>query len=75
MSQASEEQRKIWGGEDSVGEDKAEKYLADHGYILQRNWTWKLPTPDHKITEEEYGAMCFLIDEWDYGGFVREGKE
>jgi hypothetical protein len=76
MPQATEEQRKLWGGRNGVGEDKAENFLQSHGYILQRNWTWKKPTPTHTVTQEEYEAICFLIDEWDYGGiFVEKRKK
>jgi hypothetical protein len=75
MPQASEELRKLWGGSDGVGEDKAEKFLKSHGYKLRRDWRWELPTSNHSITDDEFDALCFLVDEWDYGGIYKEGKE
>ena len=72
MPQANEEQRKNWGdGPDGIVEGKAIKYLEDHGYKLQKNWFWKLPTPNHQITDSELQAIGFLIDEQDFGGVVR----
>lgn len=44
------------------------KFLEKAGYILNKNWTWKLPSPDHKITEEEDLCLVYLIEEWDFGG-------
>lgn len=70
MPQASDELRELWGG--GVGEEKAINYLESKGYILTRNCLWKLPNKNHKITQEEYTALCFLIDEWDFGGIEKE---
>jgi hypothetical protein len=75
MPQASEEQRKEWGGALGIGEDKAEEYLLSRGYKLTPGWLWILPTPEHKVTDEERGAIGFLVDEWDYGGYVKDVDE
>lgn len=62
--------RKKWGGEGGVGEDKAEDFLRSRGYVLRRDWLWEHPRvlewKDMRLDEQE--AMCFLCDEWDYGG-------
>lgn len=68
MPQASDAQRRRWGGRHGVGEDKAEGFLKSRGYVLTRQWYWTLPKPDHYVTAEEADAMQFLMDEWDYGG-------
>ncbi len=73
MPQATDEQRKAWGGEQGVGEDKAIGFLEGRGFILGRDWFWDKPTPEHVVTEEEFGAMAFLVDEWDFG-WLRENK-
>ncbi len=67
MPQATDEQRRLWGENGGVGEGKAIQYLNNAGYILRRNWTWQKPE-GHIPTEEEIGAIDFLIDEWDFGG-------
>jgi hypothetical protein len=50
---------------------EAIKYLHDRGYRLNRRWCWLLPHPDHEPTPREFGAVRYLIDEWDLGGIVR----
>lgn len=72
MPSASDEMRALWGGQDGVGEDKAESYLKAAGFTLTRGWLWEHPTKKtyESLTEEEYGAMLFLVQEWDYGGLV-----
>lgn len=71
MPQASYEQRKAWGGYGGIGEDKAEDYLQGKGWVLTHRWTWVPPTLGHPTSEQEWGAIQFLIDEWDYGGIDR----
>jgi hypothetical protein len=68
MPQASDEDRAKWGGYGGVGEDKAISFLLAAGYTLTRQSTWLKPSPDHIVTEDESGAMWFLIEEWDYAG-------
>jgi len=66
MPQASEDLRREWG--DGTNTDqKAVKFLEARGYKLGRDWRWESP---HKPSEEEIRAICYLIDEWDYGGIV-----
>lgn len=69
MPQASDELREKWGGEMGVGEDKAYNYLVSKGYELTRQWLWKKPS-NHSMTQDEFEAMKFLVDEWDYGGLA-----
>lgn len=75
MPQATEELRSKWGGQQGVGEDKAEDFLKERGYKLTRQWLWEKPTPAHTPTDEELEAMAFLIQEWDYGGLVEQTEE
>lgn len=67
MPQASNELRARWGGFQGVGEDKAEAFLTDHGFILTDHWSWISPKPEVEVTEDEWSAMDFLVYEWDYG--------
>ena len=71
MPQASEAMRAIWGGECGVGEDKAEAHLRGNGWTLTRQWEWRRPTPDYEPTDDDIGAINFLICEWDYGGIAQ----
>jgi hypothetical protein len=71
MPQATLEQRKRWGGALGVGEDKAEAFLEERGWVLTRQWQWVPPTLGYYASDEEHEAIAFLIDEWDYGGIVR----
>jgi hypothetical protein len=73
MPQASEEQRQEWGEDGGAGEGKAIAYLKAAGYTLLPNWFWRKPSPEHKPTEKELGAIWFLIDEWDFGGIEPRG--
>lgn len=65
MPQASEELREKWG----IDEQKASKFLESHGFKLTKDCQWQAP-PEHTITEEEWSAIEFLIDEWDFGSLV-----
>lgn len=74
MPQASDELRKIvhWivqckpdGIVPSDGDVTA--FLEQRGYTLTRAWDWKLPQPDHVVTEMEYLCLTYMVDEWDYG--------
>lgn len=70
MPQAPEKMRAAWGGEQGVGDDKALAYLKERGFKLTPQWLWQKPSPDHKMTDDDWGAIDFLICEWDYGGLV-----
>ena len=70
MPQASDEDRAKWGGHQGVGEDKAMKHLEGRGYKLLRSWYWR-PPPGvtlETMSLDDYEAMKFLVDEWDFGG-------
>lgn len=67
MPQASDEDRARWGGVDGIGEDKAIDYLRGRGFTLTRHWFWLKPD-GLEMTPDDWGAINFLIDEWDFGG-------
>lgn len=73
MPQATEAMRKRWKHYEPGGGDQlATKYLEERGYVLTRDWRWVIP-PGHKPTAKEIDAVQFMVDEWDYGGFVKPG--
>lgn len=72
MPQASDEQRKAWGGQQGVGDDKAIKYLKSRGYLQTSKWNWLIPIKDDSPSNDDLEAAAFLVDEWDWGWFVRE---
>ena len=63
MPTASDEQRAEWGIDDAP----VVKFLRDAGYKDTPEWTWIKPSPEHEPTEKEVSAICFLVDEWDWG--------
>ena len=69
MPQATDELRARWGGRDGIGEDKALKHLAGHGFKLSRGGIIYPPIGfDPKDDPTDcMGAVNFLCDEWDYG--------
>ena len=71
MPQASEDDRAraraLFG---SIMVDDACKFLLARGF-KERRWTWQ--APDREITDDEWFAINFLIDEWDYGGIENVG--
>lgn len=69
MPQASDEDRARWGGRDGIGEEKAMDYLESRGFRLTRQWHWIKPD-GHIMTDDDWGAINFLIDEWDFGGLA-----
>lgn len=78
MPEASNEQRAKWG----ISEHRAEEYLFWHGWVMLPGWVWwhhaavlsgdrvRMLAPGHKWREwrNEWEAICFLCDEWDFGG-------
>ena len=68
MPQASEDARAAWGGYEGVGDDKATYHLKMRGFVLTPEWTWRKPSPDYVPDADDFGAINFLIEEWDYGG-------
>lgn len=73
MPQASSELRdimsKVFGG-DGIDDNIPMKFLASRGYTLTPTWQWRLPTPEHWVTDKEELCIRFLIEEWDFGGTV-----
>lgn len=70
MPQASQELREEWMADGIASDEKAMQYLKAAGYRLTRQWFWIKPTPAHSPTDKEWSAICFLVDEWDFGGIV-----
>lgn len=74
MPQATPELRHVmlvnFGSE--VGDEGPIKFLENAGYVLNRNWTWKRPTPFIAPTELEALCILFLIEEWDFGGLEEQ---
>lgn len=64
MPQAEEWLRNKWG----IMDGPAIEFLESRGFKLTREWCWTHPCPEHyQPTDEEYEAVIFLIDEWDFG--------
>lgn len=69
MPQADEELRAAWRhGEEGGGDAAAMAHLRGAGFVLTRQWTWRIP-PGHTITDRDRSAMLYLVDEWDFGGW------
>jgi hypothetical protein len=66
MPQASEVLRLEWNG---PSDRDAVAYLRGRGYVLQRDWFWRVP-PNTVPTDKDIRAVRFLFDEWDYGGLA-----
>jgi hypothetical protein len=64
MPSASPELQAEWPGYDA----EAIAHLKAAGFKLNGNWTWKLPNPGYKLTDRDFSAIRYLIDEWDFGG-------
>lgn len=70
MPQSSDEMQELMGllfNGDTIGDAGPTKFLEDRGYKLLGNWLWRLPSPDHCVTEKEVLCLRFLLEEWDYG--------
>lgn len=65
MPSASDQQRHEWGGALGICEDKAETHLTDRGWTITPHWMC-IP-PERFIEIDEWDALQFLINEWDYG--------
>lgn len=48
---------------------KRGRWLEARGYVLLSSFYWTHPTRSNP-TPEEWEAIDYLIDEWDYGGFI-----
>lgn len=73
MPQATDELRARWGGDDGIGDDKAIRHLLRKGFRFPDGIAYGLITPPvggydwDADTEDTWGAVEFLCDEWDYG--------
>lgn len=67
MPMATEEQRAEWGGSDGIGEEKAWSFLEQRGWQEVGNGFMRPSKPVDQITDQEWDALSFLIDEWDFG--------
>lgn len=50
-------------------QSKAVTFLESHGYQLTRKYTWIRPAFFHRPTADEWDAIHYLAEEWDWGGF------
>ncbi len=69
MPQATTELQNRWGGLNGIGDDKAIAFLEGRGFRME-HFCWKRPHPGYEISEEEWSAIDFLIQEWDYGSII-----
>ena len=49
-------------------DEKATAFLEQEGFVLNPTWEWT--PPERPMTAEEWSAVFFMIDEWDFGGVV-----
>lgn len=66
MPQASERLRKLWPG----GDTEAIAYLESRGYVLGKDFRWTAPAGVTQPTARDWSAICYLIDEWDFGSVL-----
>ena len=64
MPQSSDRLRKLWGGVDGIGDDKAIAFLESKGWEQKPTGMWR--RPDNDTSGEELDALQFLIEEWDH---------
>ena len=75
MPQARPEDRdraiRMWG---NIGPEGPIAFLEARGRLLETDgtWTFRIPRRSADLTEDEQFAICFLCDEWDFGGAVWE---
>ncbi len=71
MPSSSDFLRTKWAdSEGNITDAVAQKYLEDKGFILTEKWFWKLPNPNYHITDDDFSAIQYLIEEWDFGGLI-----
>ena len=70
MPQTTPERAARWPGMDGEAID----FLQSCGYTLQRNWSWLLPEGKTMPDDREQDAIAYLIEEWDFDGWVRPGS-
>jgi len=47
-------------------------WLQARGYKLRVDFHWDAPKPSRTPSPDEYSALAFLADEWDFGWIVEE---
>lgn len=61
--------RECWYPENCYGfldDSEAWQYLQDRGFSEDR-FLIKKPEEGHTVTEKEFAAICYLINEWGWG--------
>lgn len=53
-----------------ISEDGPYEFLKARGWVLNKQWLWEPPARHHQANYYEYRCICFLIEEWDYGGIA-----
>lgn len=53
-----------------TGTVTAERHLKIRGYTLTQHWFWIKPPGLDEPSEDDWSAICYLCDEWDYGGLI-----
>lgn len=70
MPQASEDLRAEFG----IDDRPVIRFLEAAGYTRTDDWCWLLPEGKIEPTEKEDRAILFLIEEWDWGGWVMRAE-
>lgn len=65
MPSATKELQDEW-----VEDNLAVRFLEGRGFKLTSRWTWVEPE-GHEATAEEWRAIDYLFQEWDFGGLDR----
>lgn len=64
MPSSTPERQEKW-----IDDRTAMQYLFDRGLRLDRTWYW-VTDNDRTLTDEEADAIAYLIEEWDFGGYI-----
>lgn len=75
MPQASRELQDLMDERfgDPVDSSGPIKFLQERGYTLGHDWCWSKPgvTELEQMKQDEWEALLFLVQEWDFGGLSR----
>jgi len=67
MPSSTPERQSRWPG----GDNEACSFLEQEGFKLTAGWCWTHPSKElDDLTEREEDAIIYMIEEWDYGGFI-----
>ena len=64
MPESTPERRATWHSD-----DVAMRFLTAHGLMLDSTWCW-FSHDDRRLTDDEADAVLYLIEEWDFGGYI-----